>query len=154
MYGLKSMSARKALVEIGRHAFSLLISTLGVWFSSGLLVVFLAPILGGETARGLALRPPYPLLVGVGIVTGYASELRWRRLFTPWVWILPALYLMSGIVTWLQTGYTLRDSVRHFIGDCWPLCQDQYQWTCPLYSSLAFSLGVLLRKLRGPSVDA
>jgi hypothetical protein len=152
---LNFMSTHKPFAGVRRYAFSLVMSTLGVWFSGGIFTAsVVVPILGRETAREMALRPPYPLLIGVGIITGYISTLRWRGLCTPWVWVLPAAYLISGMVSWLHTGYNLGDSLHHFFGrDCWPFCQDQYQWTCPLYSSLAFSLGVILPRLRGSSAD-
>jgi hypothetical protein len=144
---------RRILGGVGRYAFSLVLSTLGVWFSGGIFyATVLVPILGRDTANEMVLKPPYPLLIGIGLLIGHISRLRWRRLCTPWVWILPALYLLSGIISWLQTGYSLGDSIHHFFGrDCWPSCQDQYQFTCALYSSCAFSLGVVLHRLRGSS---
>jgi hypothetical protein len=144
------MSVQRILVEVRRQAVSLVISTLGVWFSVGVFTVsVVVPILGRGAARELVLKPPYPLLIIGGVLIGYTSGLRWTRLCTPWAWVLPGAYLLLGIVSWLHTGYDFADSLQHFFGTgCWPSCQDQYQWTCPLYSSVAFSLGVILYKVR------
>lgn len=144
------MSLQEALVQVKRHAFSLAISTLGVGFSVGVFnVTVVTPILGREAATELGLKPPYALLIVGGVLIGYCSRLRWGRLCTPWAWVLPAIYLVSGIMSWLHTGYSLADSLHHFFGtDCWPSCQDQYQRTCPLYSSVAFSIGMMLQMVR------
>jgi hypothetical protein len=149
-----SLNVRKrVLSQLGRFAFSLVLSTLGVWFSVGVFsATVVIPILGHDTATQITSRPPYPLLIGLGLLIGYISRLRWGRLCTPWVWLLPTVYLLSGIISWLHVGYGLRDALHHFFGtDCWPFCQDQYQRTYPLYSSLAFSLGVILHRARKSS---
>jgi hypothetical protein len=149
------MSGKRILREVGRYAFSLVLSTLGVWVSGGIFsATVLVPVLGHDKATEMILRPPYPLLMGLGLLIGYISRLRWKGLCTPWVWVLPAVYLLSGIISWLHVGYSLRDAFHHFFGlDCWPFCQDQYQRTCPLYSSIAFCLGVVLHRLRGSWAD-
>jgi hypothetical protein len=149
------MSSKTAMEGVIRYALSLTMSTIGVWFSAGLFnATVLAPILGHDRAREMLLTPPYPLLIGWGLLVGYVAQIRWKRFCTPWVWVLPAIYLTLGIIAWLHTGYTFVDSVHHFFRrDCSPFCQDQYQRTCPLYSSLAFSLGLVLHKLRPSAAD-
>ena len=150
------MSTRRTvLARAGPWAFSLVMSTLGVWFSAGMFAAtVLSPILGHEMAIEMGLKPYYPLLIVFGILIGHLAWLRWRRLCTPWVWVLPSVYLMSGIISWLHAGSSVADAVHHFFGkDCWPSCQDQYQKTCPLYSSLAYSVGVVLHRLRPSSTD-
>jgi len=150
---VRLVSARTLLTKVGRYALSLLLSTLGVWFSVGIFdATVVTPALGRDTAKEIALRPPYPLLIMIGLLIGHISWLRWKKLCTPWVWVLPAMYLAWGIISWSHT-YGVADTVHHFFGrDCWPGCQVQYQWSYPLYSSVSFSLGLILHRLKA-SVD-
>jgi len=94
--------------HVSPYLFSLLVSTLGVWLSGGVFIeAFLAPILGHETAAEMALRPYYALDLVFGILTGYLTRLRWKRLSTPWVWVLTLCYLVFAIGSRLRAGYGL-----------------------------------------------
>jgi len=85
----------------------------------------------------------------MGIFLGYVSRFRWRGSHALWVWIPPAIYLAAGIVLWLQAGFHIGDSLRHFFGlDCYPLCQDQYERTVPLYTTVAYAIGSLAQQRR------
>jgi len=121
-----------------------------VWFSVGVFAnVVLLPLVGKSMARELALRPYYPLLIAFGVLTGYLAQLRWSRLCTPWVWVLPGAYLLFTMLSWAHAGYSLADTLEHFFSkSCWPSCEDQYVATWPLYSSVAYSLGIVLHRVR------
>lgn len=141
------------LKELWAYLFSLAASTVALWFSAGFFAnTVIKRLWGHEVMVDLLLRPYYPLLIGFGILTGYLTRSRWKHLATPWVWILTGVYLLYGITSWLRVGYGLEDTLKHFFGrNCWPSCQDQYEWTLPFYGSLAYSLGVSMHKLRAES---
>src|SRR5947209_18446660 len=71
---VRLVSARTLLVQVGRYALSLLLSTLGVWFSVGIFdATVVTPALGRDTAKEIAVRPPYPLLIMIGLLIGHIS---------------------------------------------------------------------------------
>jgi hypothetical protein len=134
------------------YIVNLISATLGVWFCAKVFGdLVLAPVVGKENVLAAGLKPPYPLHIAVGIVTGYVSRFRWKGSHALWVWVPPAIYLAAGIVVWLQAGFHIGDSLNHFFGlDCYPLCHDQYERTVPLYSTVAYALGALAHRKRGP----
>jgi hypothetical protein len=135
------------------YAFSLLTSTLGVWFVAGSFgAIVLKPILGSETVAALELKPYYPLFIIFGVLIGYVCKSRWAHLCTPWVWVMPLVYLIMGMASWLWAGSGVSAVGEHFLGRyCSPFCRDQYQRTVPVFSTIAFSLGVLGHRLRSLS---
>jgi hypothetical protein len=120
-------------------------ATLGVWFGAKALGdLVLVPIGGAGIVDWAILKPPYPLEIGIGILTGYISRIRWKGSQALWIWLPPTIYLAAGIILRVQLGFHLREAVVHFFRqDCYPLCDDQYERTVPLYTTIAYSLGAL-----------
>lgn len=133
---------------VGRYSVNLLASTLGVWFSAKILgEIFLAPVIGKQNLLLSMLKPPYPLLVVMGILVGYVSGIRWRSSHAFWVWIPPAAYLGMGIILWLHTGFHFYDALEHYFGlGCYPSCRDQYSRTVPFYTAVAYSFGAIMHR--------
>ncbi|MGH9500289.1 MAG: hypothetical protein ACRD3L_14200 [Terriglobales bacterium] len=132
---------------------NLIAATLGTWFAAKLFgETLLAPMIGKEDFVAYGLKPPYPLFVAFGILTGYIARIRWKGPQALWVWIPTAVYFASGLLVWLHTGFHIGDALNHFFGlECYPLCQDQYERTVPLYTSLAYSFGALSNHRRSAS---
>ncbi len=81
------MDAKKLFRWIGLYALNLLAATLGVMFGAEVFAeVSLAPIMGHQNFLAAVLKPPYPLLIALGILAGYLSQLRWKGSQALWVW--------------------------------------------------------------------
>lgn len=132
-----------AIRWVGIYVLNMTAATLGAWFAAKILgETLLSPIIGSKNLSAGSLEPPYPILIAFGVLVGYIGRIRWKGPQALWVWIPPAVYLGAGIALWLNTGFHVRDAFEHFFGlGCYPLCQDQYERTVPLYTSLAYSLG-------------
>jgi hypothetical protein len=134
----------------GIYVLNMIAATLGAWFAAKIFgETLLAPIVGSKNLSAGLLEPPYPILIAFGILAGYVSRIRWKGSQALWVWIPPAVYLGAGIVLWLRAGFHVGDAFDHFFGlGCYPLCEDQYERTVPLYTSLAYSLGAFSNQRR------
>jgi hypothetical protein len=105
-----------------------------------------------------ALSVPYfPVQIAFGLMVGYFGRLRFGTRFSFWVWVIPL-----SILTWhflafepgvLQNSWRVR--LDHFMGpSCRPYwgdhhsrpCFDQLVYTAPVYTSIAYVLGALVRK--------
>jgi hypothetical protein len=133
---------------ISIYILNLIAATLGAWFAAKILGEgLLTPIIGSSNLTAGMLEPPYPILIAFGILAGYVGRIHWKGPQAFWVWVVPSIYLVSGIVLWLHSGFRIGDAFDHFFGlRCYPLCQDQYQRTVPVYTSLAYSLGAFSRR--------
>jgi hypothetical protein len=140
---------------IGIYVLNLIIATIGVSLSVGLFGDALVPIVGYENVLSVSLKPPFPFQICLGIAVGYVSQVRWKgNRQALWVWIIPAVYLFSGIVSWVGAGYRLGDSLAHFVGlNCWPLCRDQHIRTVPFYTTVAYSIGAIAYRKAHPVQD-
>src|SRR5713101_2184818 len=145
----KTYSLRRNLRWLIVYSLSVVLATVGAMLMAAVLGDMLSPIVGRTLVIELQMKPPYPLEIGAGFLSGYLAWLKWKGSYTAWVWVIPVAYLVSGIVQWTKSGPTLREAVGHFFSDsCWPLCEDQVKRTIPAITSAAYSLGVLMNSVR------
>ena len=90
--------------------------------------------------------PYYPLPIGLAIVAGYLSYIRFRGSQRFWVWVVPLAYFVFEVASWKLSTSVLRNdwssAIGHFIS-CSPNCHPVEDTTVPLYTSIAYSLGAL-----------
>ena len=131
------------------YLLSILLATLGVWFSAGIFGDMIVPIVGRGPVTRLQLTPYYPLEIVFALLLGYFSPSRMKGSYAYYVWVLPTLYLTWGVVASFQLGLGTSEIASRFFGaTCWPHCEDQYVWTLPFYTSTLYSLGAFAHRVR------
>ena len=131
------------------YLLSVMLATLGVWFSAGIFGDTIIPILGREAVNRLQTTPYYPLEIAFALLLGYLSRARLKGSYSYYVWVPPMLYLIWGIVPYFRLGLGTSEVASRFFGaNCWPHCEDQYVWTVPFYTSALYSLGAFAHRTR------
>jgi len=105
--------------------------------------------------------PFFPIQIAVGGYLGWKLYRRWGHCSMLWVWILPGVvltYAVIAIPTFSPWSSSPADTgpLSHYFG--WGCqadyrCYDQFTFTQPFYTSVAYSLGALWasRRLEVPS---
>ena len=102
--------------------------------------------------RLLTETPGFPLQVIFAMVAGYLLRRRYKDRSIFAVWILPTVLLASGVLQW--HGYSAMENSwlmrwQYFFGSgCQPRnhCFDQFLFTLPFISSVAFTMGALAER--------
>jgi hypothetical protein len=143
------ISLHNSLRWFTAYCFSAVLATVGVMLTAAIIGDMLAPMVGRPLVIELQMKPYYPLEIGAGLLTGYLSWFKWKGSYSLWVWVIPLVSLLLGLVEWTKSGVTVREAAGHFFSDsCWPLCDDQVKKTIPAITSAAYSLGVVINRCR------
>jgi hypothetical protein len=90
--------------SVGLYLFHLLAATYGVLLATAIFlnVVLnpLEPLMGHARLFSVARAPYYPLPIVLATLAGYFSYIRFKSNYRFWVWIIPALYLVTKIALW------------------------------------------------------
>lgn len=143
---------KSALRWAGIYLLNLLAATLGVFVATGFLlnVVLkpMAPLIGHSQLFSVARGPLYPLSLGIAVLTGYISYVRFKGNQRFWVWVLPAVYLAIKIILWKSPSVfgstSLGSAMTHFFPGKAPYPEEDV--TVPLYTSVAYAFGALLER--------
>jgi len=136
---------------VGLYLLHLLAATLGVLLATGILlnVVLkpLEPFIGSTRLFSVAKGPYYPLLIVLAVLAGYFSDLRFKSNSRFWVWVIPALYLVTKIFLWKPSS-VLGDTnwgavLAHFFAGAHSYYPEE-DVVVPFYTSLSYTLGALL----------
>jgi hypothetical protein len=94
--------------------------------------------------------PYFPVQIAFGFAVGYLGRKRFGTRFSFWVWTVPLLIFIWHFVAFVPSVFESFWRVRldHFVGTACrpPACFDQLSYTSPLYASIAYTLGAILRK--------
>lgn len=136
---------------VGLYLLNLLVATVGVLLATGILlnVVLkpMEPLIGHAQLFSVAKGPYYALPLVLAALAGYISYIRFTGNYRFWVWVIPAVYLLTKIVLWKPSSvmgdYGWGTALAHFFVGAHPFYPEE-DVTVPFYTSLAYSLGALL----------
>jgi hypothetical protein len=149
----ESTTFKKALPRakwLGLWLVTTLIATLGTTINVGIITYSLRSFVSREArihfAETLVYGPYYPLPVLIGVLIGFFSYLRFRGTYRYWVWIVPALYVLTELLDWKESNHaSLADSIVHFFGTlAYPANREQLGSTMFLYMAIAYVVGALI----------
>jgi hypothetical protein len=109
--------------------------------------------LGGHILDLLTLGPSFLLPIVSGLALGYAFGRRYYSRAAGWVWLIPAIVLALVLIVSLANVYTHADTWRNMFGpesNCTSMCLGQILYSAPFLSSLAYTIGLKLRRRRAP----
>ena len=97
--------------------------------------------------------------ISIALLLGYILGGRTaNRMFALWVWAVPALWMLFAVLVWNPTTGVGESVWGYFFGGAWwglpasPVrgkwVADQFTHTVPLYTSIAYALGAVLRRPR------
>jgi len=90
--------------SVGLYLLHLFAATFGVLLATGILLNIVLkpfePLIGHFRLLSVAKGPYYPLPIVLAALAGYFSYIRFKSNYRFWVWIIPALYLVTKIVLW------------------------------------------------------
>lgn len=136
---------------LGLWLVTTLIATFGTAINIGIITTSLRPFVDRagriHFTQSFVYGPHYPLPILIALLIGMFSYLRFLGSYRYWVWVLPAVWVLSAIVDWKQSNQaSFADSVMHFFGTMpYPANRDQLDSTMFLYMSLAYVVGVLIQ---------
>lgn len=157
-FGLKSWFAS---ATVPSFVVQLLIATLGSIVTAIILVVIVAILIaavtpnssGGNFADHLADgrvfflvdEPYYIAPVLIAFCLGFLARRFFRNRTGGWVWVVPAFFLLAGILSWQNGGYRpyWPDVWNNYFGsDCGSSeCLYEFFVTAPFYTSVAYTFG-------------
>ena len=106
--------------------------------------------------NAILFHPFFPLQATVGLLLGYVNARKWNSKLQVLTWCIPVIFFAYGSIRWLNGASVLaswseRASTwtNHFLGyGCIaPICYDQFIFTLPLLSAIAYSLGASFARL-------
>ena len=137
--------------SVGLYLLHVLAATFGVLLATGILLNLvltpLEPLIGHARLFSVAKAPYYPLPIVLAGLTGYFSFVRFKSNYRFWVWIIPALYLVTKIALWRPSS-VLEDSswgatLAHFFAGT-PRSHAEEDVIVSFYTSLSYTFGALL----------
>ncbi len=142
-------------MKVGLELF---IATFGSMLGAAVLMELLYPFAHALNA-GLSFHqfnqvlslPYFPTQIAFGVMVGYMGRERFGTRFSLWIWIIPLLIFLWHFLAFQPNAFEnfWQSRIHHFIGSgCQPAdrCLDQMNSTGPLYTSIAYTLGALLKK--------
>jgi hypothetical protein len=148
-----------------RYALLLVVSTAGAMtLAVGLIIVcaFVAGLLRVQVSalayQRLASTPPYTVQMFSAFLLAIAlSGNRSNRNCGVWVWVAPAMWMLMALMIWQPVKGAGSSVWQYFFtGSWWQLRPSpfrsqwvaaQFTYTVPLFTSVAYALGALLRRL-------
>jgi hypothetical protein len=142
---------KSSLRSVALYLLHLLVATVGVLLATGILLnVVLAPLeplIGHARLFSVAKAPYYPLAVILAALAGYFSYIKFKSNYRFWVWIIPALYLVTNMALWKPSsvlgGYSWGTTLTHFFAGT-ARYHPEEDIVVPFYTSLSYTLGALL----------
>ncbi len=142
---------KSAVRWVGMYLLNLLAATLGVAFATGVLLNVVLkpfqPLIGHSKLFSVAQAPYYPLPLGLAVVAGYISHIRFKGNHRFWVWVVPTVYLAIKIALWTNPsvlGGSWRATMFHFFAGT-PSYHPEEDAIFAFYTALAYSFGALLQ---------
>lgn len=137
--------------SLGLYLFHLLSATFGVLLATGILLNVVLkpfePLIGHDRLFSVAKAPYYPLPIVLAGLAGYFSYIRFKSNYRFWVWIIPALYLVTKIALWKPStvlgDYSWDTTLAHFFSGT-PRYHPEEDVVVSFYTSLSYTLGALL----------
>jgi hypothetical protein len=148
----ESTTFKKVLPQtkwVGLWLVTTLIATLGTAINVGIITYSLRPFVSREArvhfTETLVYGPYYPLPILIGVLIGFFSYLRFRGAYRYWVWIIPALCVLTELVDWKETNQaSFADSIVHFSGTLGYPVNRELGSTVFLYMAIAYVVGALI----------
>ena len=104
-------------------------------------------MIGHARLFSVAKAPYYPLPIILAALAGYFSYIRFKSDYRFWVWIIPALYLVTKMALWKPSsvlgGYSWGTTLAHFFAGT-PRYHPEEDVVVSFYTSLSYTLGALL----------
>jgi hypothetical protein len=95
---------KSSMRSVGLYLLHLLVATFGAVLATGILLNVVLkpfePLIGHTRLFSVAKGPYYPLPIVLAALAGYFSYIRLKSNYRFWVWIIPALYLVTKIALW------------------------------------------------------
>ena len=137
--------------SVGLYLLHVLAATFGVLLATGILLnvvlIPLEPLIGHARLFSVAEAPYYPLPIVLAGLAGYFSFVRFKSNYRFWVWIIPALYLVTKIALWRPSSvledYSWGTALAHFFSIT-PRYHPQEDVIVGFYTSLSYTFGALL----------
>ena len=117
--------------------------------------------IGGTAAmyQRIGAAPPFVLQILFGLSLGFLLSKRIGDVKSArWVWLIPAAWMLVGIVTWHPFAVSSLSPWEYFFSSQWlqlppspwrsRWVTDQFTHTVPLFTSVAYSVGVFLESRR------
>src|SRR5260370_31702093 len=142
---------KSSMRSVGLYLLHLLAATFGVLLAPGVLLNLVLnpfePLTGHTRLLSVAKGPYYPLPIVLAALAGYFSYIRFTSNYRFWVWIIPALYLVTKIVLWKPSSvlgdHDWGTALTHFFPGAHSYYREQ-NVVLPFYTSLSYTLGALL----------
>lgn len=85
------------------------------------------------------LTPYYPVPIVIGFLVGYFSYIHFKGSYRYWVWIGPAILVISSLITWKASRQaSWPEATFHFFGPLsYPENHDQFDTSVVLYMAIA-----------------
>ncbi|HWR15623.1 MAG TPA: hypothetical protein VN577_12395 [Terriglobales bacterium] len=151
------MKAFKYLIHLLFATIVPMFLTVAAIFVSATVTDLLGKFVSGSSYQRLGSTPPFIIQTAIALVLGLLLINRiGERKAARWVWVIPAAWMIVGIVTWSRIVSLPNISVWQwfFTGDWWDLPAsplrsrwviDQFTHTAPLFTATAYTVGGLLR---------
>jgi hypothetical protein len=148
---------RSLLGEVVKLGLEVFVASYGSTGSAAGLMFLMYPLARALNA-GLSFHqfnrifsvPYFPVQIAFGFAVGYLGRKRFGTRFSFWVWSVPLLIFTWHFVTFEPSVFEgfWRARLDHFLGSACrpPACFDQLSYTSPVYTSIAYVLGVSARK--------
>ena len=142
---------KSSMRSVGLYLLHLLAATFGVLLATGILLNVVLkpfePLIGHTRLLSVAKGPYYPLPIVLAALAGYFSYIRFKSNYRFWVWIIPALYLVTKIVLWKPSSvlgdHDWGTALTHFFPGAHSYYPEE-DVVVPFYTSLSYTLGALL----------